>query len=490
MSTDGLEAITPLKLPGGGFWNGQWQTQGRWLPVVNQETGRVIGSAIAATPSDVDVAVRYLAAGAQQRSWPLWQRREALERASGLLSDRSEAVAAVVSAESSKPIRQARGEVLRAAETLRISSEQGQRLAGETLPFDDTPRGAGRRGWYTREPVGVVAAITPFNDPINLVAHKLGPALIGGNVVVLKPSDKTPLTALVLAELLLGSGVPVQNLAVVSGEGPEVGQALVAHPDVDLVSFTGGYDTGRAISQLAGPKKLLMELGGNGAVVVLMDADLEDAARAIVDGAFGNSGQNCLSVQRVIVDRTRYKELSSMVCEYTGALKVGSKGSEHTDMGPMIDETSAIRIEAWVNEAVHQGARILTGGRRNGVFYSPTVLADVPGQSRVLNDEVFGPVVTIIPFDSLEEAVGRANDSQYGLQAGVFSRDLDLALHVADRLSVGAVMINDTGDFRIDAMPFGGAKRSGIGREGVRYTVDSMTEPKIIAIKQSPRTFV
>jgi glyceraldehyde-3-phosphate dehydrogenase (NADP+) len=482
-------SLTEARLdpPGGGFWDGRWQTDGTWTDVVNQENGTVVGRVIAATPAEVDSAVRAVAAEARRRAWPLWQRREALAVASKKLAEHNEDFARLLSAESSKPIRDARTEAGRAAETLRLSSEQASRLAGETLPFDDTPRGAGRRGWYTREPVGVVAAITSFNDPLNLVAHKLGPAFIAGNGVVLKPSDHTPLTALKFAELLFESGVPASSLAVVVG-GKEVGQALVAHPEVDLVSFTGGYETGAAIARAAGPKKLLMELGGNGPVIVLADADLHDAADAIVDGAFNNSGQNCLSVQRVLIERSRYEDLTSMIRERTRSLTVGSKSSEHTDVGPLIDEKAATRVAAWVDEAVRDGAQVVTGGRRDGVFYEPTVLTEVPRLSKVLQEEVFGPVVTVIPVDDIDQAIERANETPYALQAGVFTTDLNLALRLADGLDFGAVMINDTGDFRIDAMPFGGGKRSGIGREGGRYAVEDMTEPKIVAIKQGSGT--
>jgi glyceraldehyde-3-phosphate dehydrogenase (NADP+) len=485
MSTHSVAAPSLLSPPGGGFWSGRWQSGDKWINVTNQEDGTVIGKVLAATPDDVDLAVRGVSAEVRRRAWPLLQRREALEIASRTLRSRSESFAQIVSRESSKPIAAARAEVARAVETLRLSSEQGQSLVGETLPFNDTPRGLGRRGWYTREPVGVVAAITSFNDPLNLVAHKIGPALIAGNGVILKPSEKAPLSAMMLVGLLLESGVPGPMVAVLTGTGREVGQALVGHSSVDLISFTGGYQTGLAISQQAGPKKLLMELGGNGAVLVLEDADLELAATSIVDGAFGNSGQNCLSVQRVLVHSSQSKELKALVQSKTRALSVGPKYAEDTDVGPMIDEESAKRVEEWVNEAVESGARVLIGGDRQGVFYNPTVLEGVPAKSRVLREEVFGPVVSFIEFDQLDDAIGEANNSLFGLQAGVFSSNLDLALAVAERLEVGAVMINDTGDFRIDAMPFGGGKHSGIGREGVRYTVESMTEPKVIAIRSS-----
>ena len=382
-------------------------------------------------------------------------------------------------------MRDAGREAQRAVETVRLSAEQAHRLEGGTLPFGDTPRGGGRIGWYTREPVGVIGAITPYNDPLNLVAHKLAPALIGGNGVVLKPAEQTPLTALAFVELLLDAGVPAGRLAVLPGRGATVGAALVSHPLVDMVSFTGGYATGDAVARTAGAKKTLMELGGNGAVIVLPDADVERAAQAVVDGAFGAAGQNCLSVQRVYAAPEVADLLLDLVVAGAERLVVGSKSDPATDIGPLVDEAAAERVEAWVGEAVEAGAAVRTGGKRDGTFHWPTVLTDVPAGARVLTEEVFGPVVSIQPYASVEDAVAEVNRSDYGLQAGVFTRDIDSALDVAQRLRVGAVMINDTGDFRIDAMPFGGGKHSGVGREGVPFAVEAMTEPKIIAIHRA-----
>ena len=473
---------------GGAFWAGCWQHPDNILEVLDPEDGQLVGRVGDCTADDVDEAVRAVAhAVLAGPAWPVWQRREALHRASALLREREAAFAALISREGCKPIRDAAREVQRAVETVRLSAEQADRLAGQTLPFGDTPRGEDRLGWYTREPVGVVAAITPFNDPLNLVAHKVAPALIGGNGVVLKPAEQTPLVALAFTQLLLDAGVPPDRVAVLPGRGATVGAALVGHARVDLVSFTGGFTTGNAIAATAGAKKTVMELGGNGTVVVLPDADVRRAAHAVVDGAFGNAGQNCLSVQRVFVAREVVAEVVENVVTLTSELVVGTKADPRTDVGPLIDEASAARVEDWVDEAVAGGAEILTGGKRDGTYYWPTVLTSVPAGARVLTEEVFGPVVSIEPFDSVDAVVTEVNGLEYGLQAGVFTRDLDSALDVAQRLRVGAVMINDTGDFRIDAMPFGGSKRSGVGREGVPFAVDAMTEPKIIAIHRSPR---
>jgi glyceraldehyde-3-phosphate dehydrogenase (NADP+) len=455
--------------------------------VHDPEDGTLLAHVTDAGSDEVDEAVRAVAA-ATGHDWPAWQRREALHTAGSLVQQRRDLLATTISRESSKTIREAYAEVARAAETLRLSAEQAGRLTGETLPFADTARGADRLGWYTREPVGVVAAITPFNDPLNLIAHKLGPALVAGNGVVLKPAEKTPLTALAFAQILLDAAVPAQRFAVLPGAGPTAGQALVSHRLVDLVSFTGGYHTGNAVARAAGAKKTMMELGGNNATIVLHDADTAAAARSVVAGAFGVAGQNCLSVQRVYVASTQAEQFLDQVVAATRALRVGSKADPATDIGPLIDVREATRVEQWVREAVLAGAVVHIGGRRDGAYYQPTVLTHVPADARVMTDEVFGPVVSIQPVHTADEAIAAANRSEFGLQAGVFTRDLDTALHVAQNLRVGAVMVNDTSDFRIDAMPFGGPRRSGIGREGVRYAVDAMTEPKVVAIRHPARS--
>ena len=481
--TDPSNAWEP---PAGAFWNGIWQRPSSSFSVVDPEDGQPVGRVADTSPADVDEAVRAVAdAVFRGQSWPVWCRREALQSAARLLAERRSRFVGLLSSEACKPLRHAEAEVQRSIETVRLSAEQAHRLEGRTLPFDDTSRGAGRIGWYTREPVGVVAAITPFNDPLNLVAHKVAPALMAGNGVVLKPSEQTPLTALAFLEVLLDAGVPADRIAVLPSRGVAAGAALVSHPLVDMVSFTGGWTSGNAVARAAGAKKTLMELGGLGAVIVLRDAHLHQAAAAVVDGAFGNTGQNCLSVQRVFVARERSGELLDLVVRGTRELVVGSKADKATDIGPLIDETAAERVDEWVSEAVSSGAVVQTGAKRDGAFYWPTVLTDVPAGSRVLTEEVFGPVVSIEPFDDLDTTIEEINSSEYGLQAGVFTSDLDRAMDVARRLRVGAVMVNDTGDFRIDAMPFGGGKRSGVGREGVPFAVDAMTEPKIIAIRTS-----
>ncbi|MDX3191302.1 aldehyde dehydrogenase family protein [Streptomyces sp. MN03-5084-2B] len=471
-------------LPGGALVAGEWQTGGLTFEVSDPHDGTLAGWVARNDAADIDAAVR-AAARAVTEPWPLWQRREALEEAARLVRDEAPWLAGIIHTEGSKTITEAEQEVRRCAETLRLSAAAGSVLRGEVLEFADTERGEGKRGWFVRAPLGVIAAITPFNDPLNLVAHKVGPALIGGNAVVVKPADATPHSALALAEILLRAGVPSARVAVVCGDA-ETGNALVTHPGVAAISFTGGPATAARIAAAAGPRKLLMELGGNNPVLVSGTADLDAAAGAIVAGAFGCAGQNCLSVQRVYADESIHDGLLTRIVEDTWALKVGPKTDRATDVGPMISEAEAARVEALVDAALAGGARAHTGARRSGAYYHPTVLTEVPPDAAVLVREVFGPVVTVVPVESTEDAIAAANSAQ-ALQAGIFTGVLGEALSTADRLHAGAVVVNGTSDVRIDSMPFGGFKGSGIGREGVRFAVEAMSEPRCTILVGEPQ---
>jgi glyceraldehyde-3-phosphate dehydrogenase (NADP+) len=472
-------------LPGGALVAGEWQTGGLTFAVADPHDGTPVGWVARNDAADVDTAVRAVAR-ATAEPWPLWQRREALDEAARLVRDEAPWLAVIISTEGSKTIVEAEREVRRCAETLRLSAAAGSVLRGEVLEFGDTERGDGKRGWFVRAPLGVVAAVTPFNDPLNLVAHKVGPALIAGNGVVVKPADATPHSALALAEILLRAGVPSSRLAVVCGDA-ETGNALVTHPGIDAVSFTGGPVTAARIAAAAGPRKLLMELGGNNPVIVTGTADLAAAADAIVAGAFGCAGQNCLSVQRVYADASIHDGLLARITAGTRALKVGPKTDPTTDVGPMISEAEAARVESWVDAALAAGARAHSGARRSGAYYHPTVLTEVPPDAAVRVREVFGPVVTVVPVGSTEDAIAAANSAQ-ALQAGIFTGVLDEALSAADRLHAGAVVVNGTSDVRIDSMPFGGFRGSGIGREGVRFAVEAMSEPRCTIIAGDRRT--
>ncbi|MDQ0855647.1 glyceraldehyde-3-phosphate dehydrogenase (NADP+) [Arthrobacter sp. V4I6] len=433
-------------------------------------------------------AVAHVHRHLQIHEWPLRSRREALEKAAVLLAEQSARFAGIIAAESSKTITEAEREVRRCIETLRLSAAASGELVGETLGFEDSMAGGNKIGWYSRKPVGIVAAITPFNDPLNLVAHKLGPALIGGNGVVLKPSTRTPLTGLAFVRLLLEAGVPTGRIAAIV-TGPGVSNALITDTEVDLISFTGGPATADRIAAAAGSKKILSELGGNNATIVCADADAQAAAKAIVAGAFGVAGQNCLSVQRVYIHISLFENILEQVTSGTKSLTTGPKFDRTTDVGPLISEAEARRVEEWVEEAKAAGGTVHAGGQRRNAYYEPTVLTDVPSDCRVIREEVFGPVVSLIPFIQVSDAIHEANNTAYGLQAGVFTQSVDVAMAVADRLHVGAVVINETSDVRIDSMPFGGFKKSGVGREGVRHAVREMTEPKstIINLGEQPR---
>ena len=469
--------------PGGALIGGEWQTAPLDMPVHDPEDGALVGFVHRCTSSEVERAVR-AGTDSLQQHWPLHQRVEALRRAALAVRDSAERFARVIAAEGVKTLSEARREVLRCIETLHVAAESADVLTGETLPTQASARGGDRFGWFTREPIGVVGAISSFNDPLNLVAHKFAPALLAGTAIVLKPSDQTPFSALGLAHVLLGAGVPAGRISVVCG-GPEVGSAVVAHHDVAVVSFTGGTVTAEAISRAAGVKKLLMELGGNNATIVCADADVDLAVQNIVAGAFGVAGQNCLSVQRVFVERPLFPTVLDRVAEGARCLRMGSKQDSDTDIGPLVSRSAADRVASIVDDAVTRGARLVTGGTRDGTFYTPTVLTGVPADAPAMREEMFGPVVMIEEVAGLDEAIWRANDCDFALQAGVFTASLDTATAVAGRMTVGAVLVNDTSDYRLDAMPFGGFRRSGIGREGIRSAVLELTAPKCVLITPS-----
>ncbi|RZD76769.1 aldehyde dehydrogenase family protein [Streptomyces albidoflavus] len=468
----------------GAYLEGAWApADGNELGVTNPETGGLVAVVRDATTQDADRAVSYLAREHARSRWPLWQRREALARASALVNDKADEFAAIIVAESCKTITEARGEVARVVGILRLSAEAASSLEGGVVPFDNDARGEGWTGWFTREPLGIVAAITSYNDPLGLVAHKLGPGLISGNAVVLKPSSQTPLSAFALVRVLLQAGVPASHLAALTGS--QAARALVGDARVDAISFTGGREAADVIASQGRARKLLMDLGGNNALIACADADVEQVVDSIIDGAYGAAGQSCLSVQRVFVAAPLYEAVVEGVTGRAARLRVGSKLDETTEVGPLITEETAAQIVATVEEAVAAGAVLQTGGTRDGAFLTPAVLTGVPHSARLWREEIFGPVVMVEPWDDLADAVERANAVDTGLQAGVFTRDIDVALDVASRLRVGGVMINSNSDFRIDAMPFGGFKSSGIGREGVSSAVEELTEPKIVAIRRS-----
>ncbi|WP_330348252.1 aldehyde dehydrogenase family protein [Streptomyces sp. NBC_00582] len=451
-------------------------------PVRSPYTGETIGS-VCLTPADaVDEVLRRARAGrTTARALSRAARAAVLDGAARLIEERAESFARLIVSEAGKTLVQARKETARAVNTLRLSAAEARRNAGEVVPFDAYAGSEGRTGWFTREPLGIVVAVTPYNDPLNLVAHKLGPAIAGGNAVVLKPSLLTPLSALRLVDTLVEAGLPKEVVTVVNG-GAELGAALVAAPDVRMVSFTGGFRTGEAIARSAGLKKLAMDLGGNAPVVVLADADVDAAVQACVSGAFWAAGQNCIGTQRILVERGVYEAFRDAFVARTRRLRAGDPADERTDVGPLISERAAAAAEAVVAAALADGARLLCGHWRDGALYAPTVLEDVPGTAAVWREEAFAPVVVLQAVDSFEEAIERANEIDFGLHAGIFTSSLDRAMAAARRLEAGGVMINDSSDYRFDAMPFGGFKYGSMGREGVRFAYEEMTQPKVVCL--------
>lgn len=462
--------------------NGEWLDRPRQMDVRDPQDGSLIDTVPMASAEDMLAAIDAAVAGAQRaRCLPTHQRMAILSQGADFIAARHENYARTIAREGVKTIREARKEVTRCIDTLRISAEEARRLAGETIPFDQRPGSEHRLGYFVREPVGIVAAITPFNDPLNLVAHKVGPAVAAGNAIIVKPDSKTPLSALKLAEALLAGGlVPHGVLQVITGKGSEIGDVLVRDPRVRMISFTGGLEVGQDIAGKAGLKKIGMELGSNAPVIVMPDADLDLAVEANVSGAFWAAGQNCLHVQRLLLHDAIYEPFVSRFVARTQAYRLGDKLDEQTDMGCLINEAAARRVEQMVDEALAAGATLLTGGRRHGTLFAPTVLENVPAACSLARDEVYGPVTILYRFRTLDEAIAVANDVDYGLQAGIFTRDLQTAFRAAAELHVGGVMINESTDYRIDAMPFGGVKGSGLGREGVKFALQEMTEPKVV----------
>ena len=458
---------------------------GEPLVVRSPWDGSEIATMRTTTLSEADeVLDRARVAVASWRWTPAWKRAEILERTSHLIEDNAEQIARIIAAEGGKPLKDARAEAKRGASTFRWASEEAKRTAGEIIEMDADASGEDRFGWTIREPRGVIVAISPFNFPLNLVAHKVAPALAAANVVVLKPASSTPITALRLAELLHEAGLPADVLQVVVGPGSTLGSKLVKDERANMITFTGSPPVGRQLAQDAGMKMITLELGNNSATIVEEDANLDLAAQRVVAGGFANSGQVCISVQRVVVHEKIYDEFMAKLIPQVQALKVGDPLDETTDVATLITPSEVERVKGWVAEAVEQGATLAAGGVDGDGHLLPTVLTDVTRDMKVCAKEVFGPVISIIKAHDLCEAIEISNDSDMGLQAGVFTNDLNKALYAAKHLEVGGVMINEVPAFRVDHMPYGGIKGSGIGREGLRFAIREMTELKMIVIRE------
>ncbi|MFW9854156.1 MAG: aldehyde dehydrogenase family protein [Candidatus Thorarchaeota archaeon] len=460
---------------------GEWIDTSEKIDVFDPYDGSVIDTVPRVTVKDVQKAIENAVKGYQIcRALPTHKRMEILEKTALYVKDNFEDFSETIAREGSKTIREARKEVARCINTLKVSAEETRRLLGETIPFDSFPGAENKVGYYYRFPIGPIACITPFNDPLNLVAHKIGPAIAGGNSVILKPATMTPLSAIKLVKGFLAAGLPKEIINIVTGFGSEIGDSLVSDDRIRMISFTGGVNAAKQILKLAGLKKVGMELGSNSPVIIWHDADLEYATESCVSGAFWAAGQNCIGVQRLLVHDSVYGEFVSKFTERTEKYKIGNKLEEDCDMGPMINETEAKRIETWVNEAVEKGARILLGGHRDGALFEPTILENVTKEMTLDCDEVFAPVVSFYRISSFEEAIEEANKVNYGLHAAIFTQDIDLAFKAIHKLECGGVIVNESTDYRLDSMPFGGIKNSGLGREGIKFALMEMTEPKVV----------
>ncbi len=461
---------------------GKWTRTDDTFEVRSPFDGSVVAEVCRVSPGQTEEAAAHAAKAFETtRSLSGFERSRILEAASAAIARRAEEIARVMSLESGKTIRDARVETARASNTFKVAAEEAKRIGGEYLPLDWIQNSEGRFGITRRFPLGPVLGITPFNFPLNLVAHKVAPALAAGNPVVVKPASSTPLCALLLAEILLEAGLPREAVSVVPCPG-SMAEPMVADERFKLFSFTGSAEVGWRLKSLAGKKRVTLELGGNAAVVVDRDVQLEPAAEKCVRGAFANAGQICISIQRVFVHRDVYEPFVGFLVARTRNLVLGDPLEEATDVGPMIDVASAEKTESWVKEALAGGARALTGAVRRGTMFEPTVLVDARPDLKVSCCEVFAPVVVVAPFSDMEEAFERVNDSTYGLQAGVFTRSLAHAIRAFERLEVGGVVLNDVPTYRVDHMPYGGVKDSGFGREGLKYAIEEMTELKLLAV--------
>lgn len=475
MTDTALEANISL------FSGGHWHSAPTTMLVENPYNGKTLGHVACATLSDVECAISSAVRGQREmRRLSSSERAAILHRTADALETRAVQFAEMITAETGKPVRAAAKEVARAVNTLRLSAEEAGRLTGETIAFDSVSGGEARSGYYIYEPVGVVVAITPFNDPLNLVCHKLGPAFAAGNSIILKPAEQAPLVASMLVKLFLSAGLPHEAISLLTGYGRDFGAALVGHDDVAMVSFTGGASVGADIVSASGIKRVGMELGANSPVIVTEDAEIEKAAAACVSGSFWAAGQNCVGVQRIFVHASIYDAFRDLMVDKTKALVVGDPMMPLTDVGPMICRREAERLAEWTEEAIAGGAKLLTGGKAEGNIFLPTILEGVPRNARIACQEVFGPVVSLFSYSDLDEAIAEANAVDYAIHAAIFTQNIRMAHHAARQLQAAGVMINDSTDYRLDAMPFGGAKRGNLGREGVRFAIREMSQTKVV----------
>jgi acyl-CoA reductase-like NAD-dependent aldehyde dehydrogenase len=451
------------------------------IGVIDKYTGEVIDTVPVATPEDVAKATaKARQAFTVYSEYPAHKRARILAKTAEILAARQEEIATIICREAGKAWKYSMGEVARSVETFTFAAEESKRIHGETIPMDASASGENRVGFYLRTPMGVVGAITPFNFPLNLVAHKVAPALAAGNTLVLKPAHETALTAVKLAEILAEAGLPDGAMVLVHGEGRVVGEALVRDPIPAKLSFTGSPPVGAHIMSVAGLKRVTLELGNNSGTIIEPDADLDKAVPRCVVSAFANSGQVCISLQRLYVHESIARDFIERMVTATGALRVGNPLDRDCDVGPMISDSAAEKADRWIKDAVAEGARLLIGGKREGRMLWPTILTDTRPDMKVMCEEAFAPLVSIVTYRDFDEALRLLGDSPYGLQAGIYTQDIRKAFAAIKKVDVGGMMVNDTSIFRVDHMPYGGNRMSGIGREGVRFAIEEMTNLRMV----------
>lgn len=459
---------------------GTWIKAGEAVDVRSPFDDSLVSVVHRAGPKEIESAITKATAAFQTtRKLPAWKRAEVLEKISAGIAARRDEFAQTIALEAGKPIRTARAEVDRAVFTFKVAAEESKRIYGEVVALDWIPGTEGREAQVRRVPLGPVVGISPFNFPINLVAHKVAPALAAGDPIILRPASQTPISALKLAEIVLASGWPAEGFSVVPSTTKDAAP-LVEDDRIRLLTFTGSPAVGWSLKTRAGRKRVTLELGGNAGVIVHKDADVSYAAERVTWGGFSYAGQSCISVQRVYVHADIYEAFTDELVRRVKALKVGDPLDEGTDVGPVIDRVAAERVEAWVEEARKAGAKVLTGGARTGNLWQPTVLADIQPEMRVSCQEVFAPLVGLYRYTDIQRAISAVDDGDFGLQAGLFTNDLRVVKQAFDDIEVGGLMVNDVSTFRIDHMPYGGVKQSGFGREGLRYAIEEMSELKLL----------
>ena len=462
---------------------GEWRDRDTVIEVTNPFSGNVIGTVPSASAEDVETALASAVEGAAaMAAVHAYDRYVMLRMAANLMRDRADDLARTISMEEGKTLREATGEVERSAQTIDLSSEEAKRLGGEFLPLDGGAGTEGKLGFTMRVPCGVIAAITPFNFPLNLVCHKVGPALAAGNSVVLKPASDTPLVALKLVEILLESGVPPLAITCITGSGGTVGNAICTDRRVRKISFTGSQEVGEQICKVAGLKRVTMELGSNSPLIVMPDANMDMVTKATLACGYANAGQVCISAQRLIVLDEVHDALIASLRPEVESIVAGDQLNDKTQVGPMVRTQDAQRVHDWINEAVRQGADLMCGGERNGAVVQPALIDGATADMKVVREEVFGPAVAILRATDINDAIRMANDSNYGLSAGVFTQDIDAAMKFARHVHSGNIHINWGPMWRTDLMPYGGLKDSGLGKEGPKYAIEEMTEMKTVVI--------